>query len=64
LNAPSGRAAAEAAVAAQAAAEPAGTEAEVVPSVDDDDADDGALTHQDLLARELGAKVIGEYDAS
>ena len=51
-------------MAAQAAAEPASTEAEVAPSVDDDDADDGALTHQDLLARELGAKVIGEYDAS
>jgi DNA polymerase-3 subunit gamma/tau len=63
LSAPSGRAAAEAAVAAQAA-EPTGPEAEVVPSVDDDDADDSALTHQDLLARELGAKVIGEYDAS
>ena len=64
LSAPSGRAAAEAAVAAQAAAEPGTAEAEVAPSVDDDDADDSAETHQDLLARELGAKVIGEYDAS
>jgi len=64
LSAPSGRAAAEAAVAAQAAAEPGTPEAEVAPSVDDDDADDSAETHQDLLARELGAKVIGEYDAS
>ena len=30
----------------------------------DDDADDRDMTHHDLLARELGAKVIGEYDAS
>ena len=37
---------------------------EATPSADDEDADDDALTHQDLLARELGAKVIGEYDAS
>jgi len=34
------------------------------PSADDPDADDGEVTHQDLLARELGAKVIGEYDAT
>jgi len=34
------------------------------PSADDPDADDVAVTHQDLLARELGAKVIGEYDAT
>ncbi|MGH8892275.1 MAG: hypothetical protein ACRDWY_03045, partial [Actinomycetes bacterium] len=34
------------------------------PSSYDDDADDTGVTHQDLLARELGAKVIGEYDAS
>ncbi|MGH8970763.1 MAG: DNA polymerase III subunit gamma and tau, partial [Actinomycetes bacterium] len=33
-----------------------------VPSVDDEDADDTGLSHQDLLARELGARVIGEYD--
>ncbi|MDQ1643766.1 MAG: polymerase subunit gamma/tau [Actinomycetota bacterium] len=32
------------------------------PSADDPDADDGGLTSHDLLARELGAKVIGEYD--
>jgi DNA polymerase-3 subunit gamma/tau len=61
--APSGRAAAEAAVAAEAA--PTGVpDAEATPSADDEDADDDALTHHDLLARELGAKVIGEYDAS
>jgi DNA polymerase-3 subunit gamma/tau len=61
--APSGRAAAEAAVAAEAA--PTGVpDVEATPSADDEDADDDALTHQDLLARELGAKVIGEYDAS
>jgi DNA polymerase-3 subunit gamma/tau len=34
------------------------------PSPDDPDADDGEVTHQDLLARELGARVIGEYDNS
>ena len=65
--APSGRAAAEAAVAAQAAqsaAAPGVPAVEDTPSADDDDADDDALTHHDLLARELGAKVIGEYDAS
>jgi DNA polymerase-3 subunit gamma/tau len=63
--APSGRAAAMAAVAQEAAAtaeEPSGVED--APSADDDDADDSGLTSQDLLARELGAKVIGEYDAS
>ena len=43
-----------------AAPEPATGE----PSADDPDADDVAVTHQDLLARELGAKVIGEYDAT
>jgi DNA polymerase III subunit gamma/tau len=32
------------------------------PSVDDPDAEDAGLTSHDLLARELGAKVIGEYD--
>lgn len=32
------------------------------PSADDADADDSGLSHHDLLARELGAKVIGEYD--
>jgi DNA polymerase-3 subunit gamma/tau len=60
---PSGRAAAEAAVAAAAAA-PDVAAADEAPSADDDDADDSTLTHEDLLARELGAKVIGEYDAS
>ena len=34
------------------------------PSPDDPDADDGEVSHQDLLARELGARVIGEYDNS
>ena len=34
------------------------------PSIDDADADQTGLSHQDLLQRELGAKVIGEYDAS
>jgi len=43
-----------------ASSEPAAGE----PSADDPDADDVAVTHQDLLARELGAKVIGEYDAT
>jgi DNA polymerase III subunit gamma/tau len=61
--APSGRAAAEAAVAAEAA--PTGVpDVGSTPSADDEDADDDALTHHDLLARELGAKVIGEYDAT
>ena len=59
----SGRAAAQAAVAAEAARESAAPGVEDVPSADDPDADDAALTHPDLLARELGAKVIGEYDA-
>jgi DNA polymerase-3 subunit gamma/tau len=60
-----GRAAAMAAVAeesAQAVDDKTATEA--TPSQDDADADESGLTHQDLLARELGAKVIGEYDAS
>jgi DNA polymerase-3 subunit gamma/tau len=39
---------------------PAGDDA--APSVDDPDAEDAGLTSHDLLARELGAKVIGEYD--
>ncbi len=60
---PSGRAAAEAAVAAEAAA-PGVAAVDEAPSADDEDADDSTLTHEDLLARELGAKVIGEYDAS
>jgi len=40
----------------------AGTADESRPSVDDPDADDSGLSSHDLLARELGAKVIGEYD--
>jgi len=64
----SGRAAAEATVAAEAAAKataPGGEHgADDVPSADDDDADESGLSHQELLSRELGAKVIGEYDAS
>jgi DNA polymerase-3 subunit gamma/tau len=40
---------------------PAGDDA---PSADDPDAEDAGLTSHDLLARELGAKVIGEYDTS
>ena len=35
---------------------------EDAPSADDPDAEDAGLTSHDLLARELGAKVIGEYD--
>ncbi|MEP6762334.1 MAG: DNA polymerase III subunit gamma and tau, partial [Sporichthyaceae bacterium] len=35
---------------------------DTAPSVDDPDAEDAGLTSHDLLARELGAKVIGEYD--
>ena len=62
-----GRAAAMAAAAeesaGQAAAETSGNPADA-PSHDDDDADDTGLSSQDLLSRELGAKVIGEYDAS
>jgi DNA polymerase-3 subunit gamma/tau len=42
-------------------AAPAGDDA---PSADDPDAEDAGLTSHDLLARELGAKVIGEYDNS
>jgi len=61
--APSGRAAAMAAVAEEAAGNPVGS-ADDAPSADDPDADETGLTSQDLLARELGAKVIGEYDAS
>jgi DNA polymerase-3 subunit gamma/tau len=34
------------------------------PSPDDDDADDAGVTSHDLLARELGARVIGEYENS
>jgi DNA polymerase III subunit gamma/tau len=60
----SGRAAAMAAVAEEEAARPAEAGHEDTPSADDPDADETGLTHQDLLARELGAKVIGEYDAS
>jgi DNA polymerase-3 subunit gamma/tau len=33
-----------------------------VPAADDPDLDDDGVTGADLLARELGAKVIGEYD--
>jgi DNA polymerase III subunit gamma/tau len=60
----SGRATAMAAVAEEQAARPATDGPEDTPSADDPDADETGLTHQDLLARELGAKVIGEYDAS
>jgi DNA polymerase-3 subunit gamma/tau len=35
---------------------------DTAPSADDPDAEDAGLTSHDLLARELGAKVIGEYD--
>lgn len=37
---------------------------EETASVHDADAEDGEATSEDLLARELGAKVIGEYDTS
>jgi DNA polymerase-3 subunit gamma/tau len=62
-----GRAAAMAAVADESAAQAtneASTGSDDAPSHDDDDADDTGLSSQDLLSRELGAKVIGEYDAS
>jgi DNA polymerase-3 subunit gamma/tau len=59
----SGRAAGVQRAAAEISASAAGsTDGE--PSPDDPDADDGEVTHQDLLARELGARVIGEYDNS
>jgi DNA polymerase III subunit gamma/tau len=67
-----GRAAAMDKVAAEAAqgvavdhdGSPAGGSSDAEPSPDDPDADDGEVSHQDLLARELGARVIGEYDNS
>ena len=62
-QAPSGRVAAQAAVAAEAARSTGEPGVDDAPSADDPDADDAALSHHDLLARELGAKVIGEYDA-
>jgi DNA polymerase III subunit gamma/tau len=43
---------------------PVGHPDDNAPSADDPDADDTGLSHHDLLARELGAKVIGEYDNS
>ena len=43
------------------AASPGGSDD--APSIHDDDADESGLSHQDLLQRELGATVIGEYDA-
>ena len=45
-------------------AEASAPSADAEPSPDDPDADDGEVSHQDLLARELGARVIGEYDNS
>jgi DNA polymerase III subunit gamma/tau len=51
------RAAAESGAASQPSAD-------AEPSPDDPDADDGEVSHQDLLARELGARVIGEYENS
>jgi DNA polymerase-3 subunit gamma/tau len=51
--------AARAAAESSAAADPS---PDAEPSPDDPDADDGEVSHQDLLARELGARVIGEYD--
>jgi DNA polymerase-3 subunit gamma/tau len=44
-----------------AASHPAG---DAEPSPDDPDADDREVSHQDLLARELGARVIGDYENS
>jgi DNA polymerase-3 subunit gamma/tau len=41
---------------------PPATGDDSAPSADDPDAEDAGLTSHDLLARELGAKVIGEYD--
>jgi hypothetical protein len=49
---------------AEAASGNPGGSADDAPSADDPDADETGLSSQDLLARELGAKVIGEYDAS
>ena len=54
-------------VAQRAAAESGaqtGSSTDSEPSPDDPDADDGEVSHQDLLARELGARVIGEYENS
>jgi len=68
-----GRPATTAATAAAAGSRPEAAAADAVPddnpgddapSADDKDADEGGLSHQDLLERELGARVIGEYDAS
>jgi DNA polymerase III subunit gamma/tau len=41
---------------------PAAPASDDAASADDPDAEDAGLTSHDLLARELGAKVIGEYD--
>jgi DNA polymerase-3 subunit gamma/tau len=49
--------------AAATAGTPAGQGEDDRPSADDADADENGMTSHDLLARELGAKVIGEYDA-
>jgi hypothetical protein len=35
-----------------------------VPSADDEDVADDALSHHELLERELGARVISEYENS
>jgi DNA polymerase-3 subunit gamma/tau len=50
--------------AAQGETAGAGAAADAEPSPDDPDADDAEVSHQDLLARELGARVIGEYENS
>jgi hypothetical protein len=50
--------------AAQSATTDTGSAADAEPSPDDRDADDGEVSHEDLLARELGARVIGEYENS
>ncbi len=46
------------------AAEPAADAVPDLPSDDDEDAQDAGVAGADLIARELGGRVIGEFDAS
>jgi DNA polymerase-3 subunit gamma/tau len=72
--APSGRAAAMQRLAAETPPTPAAGDGEgtaappyedpAVPSADDEDVADDALSHHELLERELGARVISEYENS
>jgi DNA polymerase-3 subunit gamma/tau len=61
-DSPASGAAGDAAPPAGPAASPVAAGDDDGPSVDDPDADDTGLSHQQLLERQLGAKVIGEYD--